>query len=164
MQEYKEEINMFGRMLMVGVCLTMLFTGVVYAQDGPGSQSIIIDDISDSFTIGYLVDMRGLDSLVILGPSIWEINERVDTRVYGRVATENWFGSIFDELNIPTTESEEVPDYSAGVTLDWAAIKYHGWYLNVYLGADYDLSNPFHFDSANIDLFPGVGITTPFSF
>jgi hypothetical protein len=144
------------------MCLMILATGAVYAQE-VGAQSIIIDDVSDSFTIGYLFDMRGLDSVVVLGPSMWEVNNRIDFRPYGRVSTSNWFGSVLDELDISTNASD-TPDYSVGATFDWAAVKYHDFYLNVYLGADYDLSTPFKFDSDDVELFPGVGITTPINF
>ena len=146
-------------MLMLGVCFTMLFSfsGVVYAQDVE-AESIIVGDLGDSFTVGYLKDGNGVDMVAIMGPSLFDVTDRIYVRPFARAALDAWFGDWLNKSN-PAGSS----NYGAGIVLDWNVVRYEGYAFNLYAGQDYEIDEDTN-GSHDINTIYGASITVPFSF
>lgn len=145
---------MLKKMLMLGVCFIMLFSGVVYAQE-VGVKSVIISDFGDQFTLGYLVDDRGVDMAAIMGPSIVDVTNRVWVRPFARASMDTLFGGI---LNVGS--SPEVSNYGAGLLVDWNVVRYQDLYLDLYVGEDYEIDEDANGNNDFETVF-GASITFP---
>ena len=139
------------------MCLIMLFSGVAYAQDVE-AESVIVSEIGDSFTFGYLEDGHGLDMVAIMGPSLFDIADRVYTRPFARVALDAWFGDWFNKSNVAGSSN-----YGAGIVIDWNAVRYEEYLLDFYVGQDYEIDKD-TIGANDINTIFGASLTVPLHF